>query len=59
MEVNHSGQWKRRLAFYIEDIRDIQPHGPYYLGGTCFGGLVAFEMACILRDQGEEVGLVA
>ena len=46
-------------AFYIEEIREIQPHGPYHLGGTCFGGLVAFEMACMLRDQGEEVGLLA
>jgi amino acid adenylation domain-containing protein len=45
-------------ALYIEEIRHIQPHGPYYLGGTCFGGLVAFEMARILCEEGEEIGLL-
>jgi amino acid adenylation domain-containing protein len=46
-------------AFSIEQIRQVQMHGPYYLGGACFGGLIAFEMAQMLRKQGEEVGLLA
>jgi amino acid adenylation domain-containing protein len=45
-------------ARYIEEIRTIQPHGPYSLGGACFGGVVAFEMARMLRAQGEAVGPV-
>jgi len=31
----------------------VQPHGPYYLGGGCYGGVVAFEMARQLEEQGE------
>jgi len=46
-------------AEYVEEVRQFQPHGPYYLGGSSFGGLVAFEMARQLRAAGEPVGLVA
>lgn len=45
--------------YYVEQIRKVQPHGPYYLGGGCYGGLVAFEMARRLRSMGESVGVVA
>lgn len=44
---------------YIKEIRTIQPEGPYYLGGYCFGGVVAFEMAKQLTDLGLEVALLA
>jgi amino acid adenylation domain-containing protein len=40
---------------YVEEMRRVQPHGPYYLGGTCYGGLVAFEMAQTLEELGEAV----
>ena len=40
---------------YIEVLREHQPHGPYYLGGWCYGGLVAYEMACQLKEMGEQV----
>jgi thioesterase domain-containing protein/acyl carrier protein len=46
-------------AHYITEIRTVQPHGPYFLGGYCLGGDVAFEMAHQLRAQGEEVALLA
>jgi thioesterase domain-containing protein len=46
-------------AHYIEEIRGVQPEGPYYLGGFSFGGVVAFEMARQLHQLGQEVGLVA
>ena len=46
-------------AHYIEAIRTVQPQGPYALGGLCFGGVVAFEMAQQLRSKGEMVSLVA
>ncbi|MGH8546047.1 MAG: amino acid adenylation domain-containing protein, partial [Gammaproteobacteria bacterium] len=46
-------------AYYIDTIRTVQPHGPYVLGGLCFGGVVAFEMARQLRGNGESVALVA
>ncbi len=43
----------------LVEIRKIQPKGPYLLGGHCFGGMVAFEMAQQLISQGEEVDLLA
>jgi thioesterase domain-containing protein/acyl carrier protein len=46
-------------AYYLHAVRGLQPHGPYYLGGFCFGGVVAYEMACQLEAQGEEVALLA
>lgn len=45
-------------ALYIKDIRTLQPEGPYFLEGHCFGGLVAFEMAQQLHQQGEKVALL-
>jgi len=40
-----------RLKF----IREIQPHGPYILGGYCNGALTAFHAGRLLRAAGEEV----
>ena len=40
---------------YIEEIRTIQPAGPYRIGGHSGGALIAFEMARQLREAGEEV----
>ena len=37
---------------FVSELRDIQPNGPYTIGGMCFGGLVAWEMACQLRAHG-------
>src|SRR5205807_4621015 len=42
-------------AYYIKEIRKVQPEGPYAVGGRSFGGIVAFEMACQLHAQGQEV----
>jgi len=44
---------------YIQAIRSIQPDGPYYLGGYCFGGVVAYEIARQLGTQGIETALLA
>jgi amino acid adenylation domain-containing protein len=46
-------------AAYLQEIRTVQPSGPYVLGGHCFGGLVAFEMSQQLLRQGESVALLA
>ncbi|MCG3119505.1 MAG: D-alanine--poly(phosphoribitol) ligase subunit 1 [bacterium] len=42
-------------AEFISHVRRVQPHGPYYLCGLCFGGLVVYEMARQLARQGENV----
>jgi amino acid adenylation domain-containing protein len=44
---------------YVEVIRQRQPEGPYYLGGWCFGGVIAFEVARQLERGGQAVALVA
>ena len=46
-------------AFYLKEIREIQPNGPYYLGGYSFGGTVAYEMAQQLAAAGEKVAMLA
>ena len=42
-------------AAYVEELRVLQPAGPYQLGGWSLGGLIAFEMARQLRQDGQEV----
>ena len=43
---------------YLDEVRQIQPHGPYLLGGFSGGGLTAYEMARQLRAAGEEVAML-
>ncbi|PYK39721.1 MAG: hypothetical protein DME60_09285 [Verrucomicrobia bacterium] len=40
---------------YLREIRTVQRKGPYFLAGYCFGGMIAYEMARILKTQGQEV----
>jgi acyl-CoA synthetase (AMP-forming)/AMP-acid ligase II/acyl carrier protein len=47
------------VSDYVDSVRAVQPHGPYYLGGVCLGASVAVEMAKRLAAAGEEVGLLA
>jgi oxalate---CoA ligase len=49
---------EQMAADYLEEIRMIQPNGVYFVGGFSFGGLVAFEVAQQLREQGQEVALL-
>ena len=53
------GRFETVAAHYINEIRHVQPHGPYMLGGYCLGGTLALEMAQQLIRSGETVGLVA
>lgn len=43
---------------YIAELRQVQPHGPYLLGGFSGGGITAYEMAHQLEAMGDEVALV-
>jgi acetoacetyl-CoA synthetase len=45
--------------FYLQAIRELQPHGPYILIGYSLGGLVALEMAHRLSVGGEKIALLA
>src|ERR1017187_4691774 len=42
-------------AFHLETIRRRQPSGPYYLGGFCAAGLLAFEIARRIEASGDRV----
>lgn len=53
-----SSNIEEMAALYIEEIRTVQPEGPYHLGGWSLGGVIAFEMTRQLLAQGESVGLL-
>ncbi len=46
-------------ARYLSDLRAFQPAGPYFIGGFCLGGIVAFELARQLQAVGQEAALLA
>lgn len=58
------GEAKPRLSItemageYVEAIKSVQPRGPYQLVGLSMGGSIAWEMACQLRDAGEEIAIL-
>ncbi len=43
---------------FLEQVREVQPRGPYHFIGACMGGVVAYEMAQQLRAAGEDVALL-
>ncbi|HEX9998330.1 MAG TPA: thioesterase domain-containing protein [Abditibacterium sp.] len=55
----HLSQLEDLAAFYVKQLRQRQPSGPYYVGGFSMGGIVAFEMARQLKECGEEIALLA
>ncbi len=50
---------EQMAARYVTELRAFQPAGPYSLGGYCFGGNVAYEMARLLEAQGQAVATLA
>ncbi|MDA5558620.1 type I polyketide synthase [Shimia sp. MMG029] len=44
---------------YIAEMKQVQPEGPYLLGGFSGGGITAYEIARQLEAMGDEVRLVA
>ncbi|MFP5274550.1 non-ribosomal peptide synthetase [Coleofasciculus sp.] len=57
-ELIHHTSIEEIATHYIQQIRTVQPSGPYFLGGACFGNVVAFEMAQQLYKQGEQIALL-
>lgn len=49
---------EKTASYYLQEIRKIQPNGPYLIGGHCYGGVLAFEVAQQLQRQGERVDLL-
>jgi amino acid adenylation domain-containing protein len=50
--------FEEMVASHLDELRSLQPEGPYFLGGYCLGGLLALEAARQLSELGQEVALV-
>ncbi len=46
-------------ALLIRVMKEVQPRGPYYLGGLCVNAVIAYEIAQQLVRDGEEVAMLA
>ncbi|MFJ9850401.1 non-ribosomal peptide synthase/polyketide synthase [Streptomyces sp. NPDC101150] len=51
--------FEEMAADYADQIRKVQPNGPYKLLGWSAGGLIAHAIACELRARGEHTALLA
>ncbi|MFI0967599.1 non-ribosomal peptide synthase/polyketide synthase [Streptomyces sp. NPDC021080] len=51
--------YEEMAADYADQIRKIQPEGPYLLLGWSAGGLIAHALACELQARGERTALLA
>jgi thioesterase domain-containing protein len=60
--LDNEGRFPANVATMAERsclaIRQLQPRGPYHLVGYSFGGLIALEVAHLLRETGEEVAFL-
>lgn len=45
-------------TLYLSQIREVQPIGPYFIGGNCSGSFIALEMCRALVTAGESVGMM-
>ena len=52
------GSIEDRVREYLPRLRELQPNGPYVLVGWSFGGALAYGVAQLLREAGEEVAFV-
>jgi amino acid adenylation domain-containing protein len=63
MGINGFENWFESIesmaACYIDSIKKINSKGPYALAGFSFGGVVAFEMARQLKEEGKNVSIIA
>ncbi len=51
--------FRRTARHFVDVLRKHQPHGPFALAGYSWGGIMAYEIACMLTELGEEVDLLA
>jgi amino acid adenylation domain-containing protein len=56
--LNERSTLEHIAACFLQKILEIQPTGPYTLGGLCIGGVLAYEIAVQLRAAGHEVDLL-
>ncbi|MGH9499156.1 MAG: non-ribosomal peptide synthetase [Terriglobales bacterium] len=46
-------------AALVRQLQDVQPKGPYFLAGLCVNGVIAYEMARQLTQQGQQIAMLA
>jgi amino acid adenylation domain-containing protein len=54
--------WQTRVEdqarAHLKEIYTLQPDGPYYLAGHSIGGMIAYEIAQLLRKDGREIAFL-
>jgi thioesterase domain-containing protein len=59
-----TGDWKHPVTFeqmaerYIEEIVKYDPEGPYFICGFCYGGVLAFKVASLMKELGHNVAML-
>lgn len=53
------GSLRELATLYVDRLQALQARGPYHLLGWSVGGIIAQDMACVLRSRDAEVGVVA
>ncbi|MDE9539591.1 non-ribosomal peptide synthetase [Xenorhabdus bovienii] len=56
--IADSDNLEEMCTHHLATLRQIQPHGPYYLLGYSLGGMLAQGMAARLRQEGEKVAFL-
>jgi thioesterase domain-containing protein/aryl carrier-like protein len=60
LDAHSAASWIDAMIIdHVRQIRRMQPQGPYRIGGWCFAGLMAYEVARRLELEGEQVSLLA
>jgi len=57
-QLSHSASIEEIAAFYLKEIKRIQPEGPYLIGGFCVGASIAYEIAQQLKRENQQVPLL-
>lgn len=53
------GSLRELATQYVDQLQTLQAHDPYHLLGWSVGGIIAQDMACVLRSRGAQTGVVA
>lgn len=53
---NYHSSIEEMAGYYVEEIKKVQPQGPYHILGTCFSNAIALEMANRLVENGDDIG---
>ena len=56
--LSHSASIEEIAAFYLKEIKRIQPEEPYLIGGLCMGALIAYEIAQQFKRENQQVALL-